>query len=422
MLTKLRSSQYVHHVAMLATGTAIAQAIPIAVSPILTRLYSPEEFGLLAIFMACAAVLSIIATGRYELAIMLPLDDKDAANLVVLTLKISAVISLFMLLIVVFFNVQLATLLGKQAIAPWLYVLPVTVFTLGAFQVFQFWCNRKAQYRRMSTNRMQQSAAIAIASVLLGWWRMGGGQIIANVFGQSISLLWLGRRVWREHHETFAQVTHVEQRRLARRYASHPLHLVPSHLIGAIALQIPVFLMTHVFSLATAGLFSLATRFVAVPTLLVADAIGSVYRQNISDAYNRHGEFRDIFKKTLCITSVLSLVPFTLLYVIAPSLFAFVYGEAWRVAGEYAQILVVASFFQFVFTPIDKGALVVGATQYIFGWHLTRLLALLALFIVACTVKLAIEQVLWLYVGINIMMYLTEGIVGFYLAKPRGSI
>ena len=132
MLTKLKArSEFSRNVFALMTGTTIAQAIPIAISPILTRIYTPEDFGVFALYMAIASILSVIATGRYELAIMLPKKDEDAINIAALSIIISFFVSFVSLLIVFVFNAQITNLLGNPEISNWLYFIPLTVLLTG---------------------------------------------------------------------------------------------------------------------------------------------------------------------------------------------------------------------------------------------------------------------------------------------------
>ncbi|HHD79092.1 MAG TPA: translocase, partial [Epsilonproteobacteria bacterium] len=139
------------------TGTSIAQAIPLAISPILTRIYTPEDFGIFALYMSVASMIAVTATGRYELAIMLPKKDDDAMNIVALSIVISFFVSFITLLIVFSFNAQITHLLGNPEISFWLYFIPITVLLTGIYQSFNYWINRKKEYGRLATNKVIQS-------------------------------------------------------------------------------------------------------------------------------------------------------------------------------------------------------------------------------------------------------------------------
>lgn len=419
LIRRIKTSHFAKNVAILFSGTAISQAIPIAVSPILTRIYTPDEFGLLAIYTACVTVLSVIATARFELAITLPDNHTDAANLVILTLKVCTLISLLFFIPIVLFGSDIATALGHERLAPWLYLLPLSVITTSAFSTFQFWYNRLSDYKIIAMNRVKHSLLTAAAQVGCGLGQLSGGLLIGSIIANLAFTSWVTQRLWQTHKIFFNQTDLQAQLRLAQRYSSHPKYIAPSQLIGVTAQQIPLLIISSVYSLTAVGFFSLAFRLVSLPTTLVASAIGDVYRQKIAEEYNQNGEFRATFLKTLIATATLALLPSLILYAAAPTLFALLFGESWRIAGEYAQILIISAYAQFIFTPIDKGALVVGANRYIFIWHCARLAALTALFFYATYQQPSIELILYLFALINITLYVVDGLVEYRLSGKQ---
>lgn len=144
MINKLKpKSDFSHNVLTLMTGTTIAQAIPIAISPILTRIYTPEDFGVFALFLAIVGFFSVIASGRYEQAILIPKKDEDAINIFALGFIIICSISLFLLIIILIFNNNITALLNNETISIWLYFIPLTVFFIGLFNLLVLFNNRK---------------------------------------------------------------------------------------------------------------------------------------------------------------------------------------------------------------------------------------------------------------------------------------
>lgn len=399
------------------TGTGLAQAIPIAITPILTRLYTPEDFGLVALFVACASILSTLATGRYEQAITLPESEIEAVNLFMLSLKVCAAFSLFLIIPIAVLNEWIALQLGNSEIAPWLYLLPISVMGLGTFNAMQMWLNRSSMYKQMSVNRLQNSGYNAVLNLGLGIIKLPGGQIWAATFGPLLAALSALRLVYRQDEQFFGKADWETQKILARRYQHHPKYMLPGQLIGVVAFQIPLLIMSSVYSLSVAGLFSLAYRLVVVPTSLIANAIGDVYRQRIAREYQEKGEFKAIYLKTVTTSAIIALPICVLMYVFSPTVFLVVFGKDWIQAGEYAQILVVAVYFQMTFTPIDKGSVLVGAIKYIFIWHLVRLLSFIGLYLISENFDLTVIHVLWIFVSINICLYSIEGLMGFVYAK-----
>jgi O-antigen/teichoic acid export membrane protein len=412
-------SRYARNVITLMTGTGLAQAIPIAITPILTRLYTPEDFGLVALYVACASVLSILATGRYEQAITLPESHKEAANLLVLSLKLCAAISLLLIIPIVVFNEWIVLKLGNSEMAPWLFLLPISVIGLGTFNAMQMWLNRCGLYKQMSLNRLQNSGYNAVINLSLGIIKLPAGQIWAASFGPLFAALTALRLAYRQDEQFFNQADWETQKRLARRYQNHPKHILPAQIIGAVAVQIPIFIMSSVYSLAVAGFFSMAYALVVIPTSLVASSIGDVYRKEISESYNKNGEFQSIYLSTIKRTSIIALPPFIIIYAVAPFLFKWVFGSAWQEAGEYAQILVVGAFFMFIFTAVDKGAVVIGATKYILAWHVVRLILMMALYIAAKYFNIEILNFLWLFVSMLTVLYVFNIAMEYKFSKKK---
>ncbi len=181
--------EFLKNAATLVSATVLAQFITIAVSPVLTRIYNAEDFGLLAVFMSIVSVLSIIATGRYEMAIMLPENEEDAADLLVLSLAIAFLFSLTILFFVHFFNEQIALASGVEEIKNWLYLVPLSVFLLGCFQAFNYWNNRQKLFAPIAKAKVIRTSATSVSATaiwLAGLVKTGGmvwGQIVGEFLG-----------------------------------------------------------------------------------------------------------------------------------------------------------------------------------------------------------------------------------------------
>lgn len=411
---RLTRGSFTWNVTVLAGGTALGQAISVLASLVLTRLYEPYDFGLLATYMAYVSIISVFSTGRYEMSITLPRSDTDAAGLVFVAIKICALISVLTLVLV-----PIVAKFANSEVIYWLYLLPLSVLAMGMNNIFQLWLNRRGKYQIMAIFRLLIPISTALVNILLGLIKVSGGLILGSIIGQAVPVIWVAWQIWLQDRLLFQGAGADVQKNMLRKYASLPAYIAPSHFIGTIALQIPVFIISHIYSLNEVGFFSLAYRVVTLPTLLVAGAIGDVYRERASKTYNDCGKFEGIFIKTLKTTTALALLLFVTLYFIVATLFPVLFGERWRIAGEYARILTISAFFQFIFTPVDKGALVVGATRYIFTWHSARMIMLLLLWFFAKYFGIPIRGVLWGLTAINVILYTIDGLVGIRFAKGQ---
>jgi len=375
----LPQSRYARNVLTLMTGTSLAQAIPIAISPILTRLYSPEQFGLFALYMAIVSIAVVLVTGRYEQAILLPRQERDAGHIAALVVLLSAVVSACLLLLVTLFNPQIALFLGDPKLAPWLYWVPASTFLVGAYQGLNYWSNRKAQYKRLAISRTVQSGSAALAQ--LSYARVEGlGLVGGQVTGQVLATSVMACLIWREDHRLIRTLRPLRSLALARKYINFPKYLIAAHSFNTASGQMPVLLLNALFSAAAAGFFTLTQRVMGAPITLVAGALGDVFRQEASQAYSHQGSCLAIYRKTLKRLLVISILPFLVFFFIAPDVFAFVFGGQWRVAGEYAQILTLKFFFDFVAGPLSAMFMIAQKQRLDLFWQVALIFAAIGSF------------------------------------------
>lgn len=417
MATLPHKSTYTKNVLTLMTGTSLAQAIPIAISPILTRLYSPEEFGRFAVYMAVAAIASILVTGRYELAILLPRQDRDALHIAALAITLNLAISGLLLAIVIFAAYPIANLLGDPALIPWLYWVPASTLLLGVYQSLNYWSNRKAQYKRLAISRTVQSGSAALVQLGSGNAGIGaaglvGGQIAGQVLATGV----LGRLIWSEDHGLIRTLRFPRMLALARRYINFPKYLIVAHGFNTASGQMPVLLLGGLFTTATAGFFSLTQRVMAAPMSLVANALGDVFRQEASQAYIHEGNCKTIYKKTFKRLLLISIAPFAAFFFLAPGLFAWIFGEQWRVAGEYAQILTPLAFMQFITSPLSSMFMIAEKQSLDLMWQIFLFLLVMASFFVGSTLESEISA-LGLFSAAYCVAYAINGYMTYSFAK-----
>ena len=359
--------------------------------------------------MAVTALVSAIATGRYELAIMLPKNDVDAANIVALTITVTSMISLVTLSVVMIYNTEITLLLGNPEISNWLYIVPLTVFLTGVYQSLNYWSNRKKHYKRLSTSRVLQSGTGAGASLSMGGAGFSsGGLIIGQIVGQSVATLVFWKMIWSDDGYIFKNIQKSRMIVLMKQYSKHPTFLTFSYGLSMVYSQIPIFFIGRVFDLTLLGFYSLAIRFIYLPGSLIATSIGDVFRQKATEEYHLTGRFDLLLIKTVKHTAVLSVIPFLILFFVADDVFAFVFGEPWKVAGEYAQILTISAFFSFIISPIDKAALITNQMGYIVKWHTAKFVSYAMLFFIGYVVDLNVHGILYGLVFVNIVFYLIE--------------
>ncbi|MDP2747779.1 lipopolysaccharide biosynthesis protein [Pseudomonas sp.] len=379
----LPKSSYARNVLTLMTGTSLAQAIPIAISPILTRLYSPEEFGRFALYMAVAMIAGVLVSGRYELAILLPRHDRDALHIAALAVALSIVISTMLLGFVIFYADSIASLLGDATLAPWLYWVPASTLLLGVYQSLNYWSNRKAQYKRLAISRTVQSGSAALGQLGCGYAGTGAvGLVAGQVSGQVLATGVLARLIWHEDRALIRALRPLRSFALAKKYINFPKYLIVAHGFNTASGQMPVLLLSALFATSAAGFFTLTQRVMAAPMSLVANALGDVFRQEASQAYICKGNCKEIYKNTFKRLLYISILPFAIFFIVAPDLFAWVFGEQWRVAGEYAQILTPMAFFQFITSPLSAMFMIAEKQSFDLYWQVFLFVSVVVSFLI----------------------------------------
>ena len=348
------------HVLTLMTGTTIAQAIPIAISPILTRLYSPSDFGALALFSSVVSIVAIIATGRYELAIMLPEEDDDAFNIFALSILISSVMSMLSLLIIFVFNSEISTLLGNKDISKWLYWVPFSVLLTGFYQAFNYWSSRKKQFERLAVSRISQSAFAATANLSFGYVGLGvSGLIGGSLIGQSCATGVLGWQVWRDDKSSTGSISKNSMMRNAKRYREFPLINSLHAFSDTVQTSGIVFVISAFFGSNILGFYSLTLKVLRMPLSLIGSSVSQVFFQKASQTYNDGGDLHVLLKKTMIKLSMIALPVLVIVVFFAPEIFALCFGKTWREAGLYAQILSPWIFINFIVSPISQIPIIV---------------------------------------------------------------
>lgn len=352
-IPNMRSS-FLRNVATLGTGTLVAQAIPILASVLLTRLYEPVAFGGLGFFLSMIAILGVLANGKYEFAILLPERDEDAFHIVCLCVSLIAVSASALLILFMFFQ----DVLGRLFHVSWTGMLPliaVGVFLAGLFRTLNLWFNRKTRYRVMAVSRMLQTGGTAVSAIILGMggW-MKGGLILGVLVGYGMAAGFLLLMFVIEDARYLRGIRVNAVLAQARGHADFPRFMILSSFMEITAIQLPLLLFPTLFGPVAAGYFALSHRVTRAPLGLIVRAVGDVFRQRASRAFASTEGCSRLFRTTAFTLTAMAIPLFVTLCIVSPSLFAFVFGESWRAAGEYTRILAFAYGLQFVANPLSS--------------------------------------------------------------------
>lgn len=344
-----RPGKFGRNVLILVTGTTIAKGISIAAIPILTRLYTPFDFGILGFYSSAVAVISVFATARYELAVLQCRNARDADHLVAGAMSLAAVFSAISLMGIVVWKDQLVLMIEVPEVGPWLYLVPVSVFFTACYQSLNYWLNRRQEYRRMGRNRVLQASLAASGNLGFGVMGYGVSGLILGQFIAQVATTWLLLKRFLAHS---AGIDKLRMMALFKRHVDYPKYDLPASSMNVLAQQAPNLLFTPLFGAVAAGHYFLIQRLFMLPVTLISSSIGSVFRQTATEQYQKTGSFLEIFWSVFRKLSLIA-VPLTIIFMlVSEDLFAIVFGAEWAIAGKYARILAPMFMLKFIISPL----------------------------------------------------------------------
>ncbi len=381
MKKKLKpKSEFSRNVLTLMTGTTIAQAIPIAISPILTRIYTPADFGIVALFMAIVSIFGSIANGRYELAIMLPQKDEDAINVFAAGLLINITLSLFLLIFIIFFHDKILFWLNSDKIGLWLYLIPITIFFVGLFNILNYYNTRKKNYKDIANAKIIKSIVLAFVQLSIGFIKQGA---IGLISGQILSQVVANGNLLKNIIDDKILLSHISFQKIkeeAKKYINFPKFSLAGTLANILSKQLLNILISLFFSVATLGFYALVQKILGLPSALIGGSIGQVFFQKATEEKNHTGQIKQSYLNTLRSSFFIALAVFGILYVSVEELFYWVFGPNWKIAGLYAKAVIPFFAIRFVYATISTTYSISNKLKLELIWQISMLIGIIFIF------------------------------------------
>lgn len=382
---KIGKSSFAYNVFILATGTAAAQVVTMALSPLITRLYGPEAFGIMGTFVALISIITPIAALTFPIAIVLPKRDSDAKKLIQLSLIIALVMSLVTLLILYVFHDPLTHILNLENIEPYLYLIPFVILFASLLQVIEQWLIRKKQFSTSSKATFLQSLIVNGGKVGVGlFYPFVSVLVFFSAFNQGLKALLLF--VFASNKINLKEIKLDKERggyrRIFKEYNDFPKYRAPEVFLNAISQNIPVLLLTSLFGHVSVGFYTIGKTVLALPSQLIGKSVGDVFYPRFAEAYKNEENLYPLVKKATLVMGLVGLVPFSIVVFFGPHLFSLVFGDSWKVAGEYARWIALWSYFGFMNKPSVMSLPVLSAQAFHLKYSVfmlvTRIVALVA--------------------------------------------
>lgn len=344
-------STFVSRVVSVLSGSVLAQAIAFGLTPLLSRLYTPEMFGVLGYFGAIAGLLALSSSLKFELAIVLPKEERDALSVVHLALALTTAVGLL-----VFMGVLTVRLLGQlpheslnvlENLYGWL--VPGVV-GIGYFQILGYWAARREDFKAIGVAAVVRTLGASGVQVLMGFLKVGAlGLVLGQVIGVVLATCFLVSRTMRSAASWKLDIGGMV--RLFKEHRKFPIYSAPTSFVNSLSQHLPTLLLAYFFGPVVVGFYWFAQKVMETPMSTLGGAVRQVYFQDIAKVKAEGQAVYPRWRRVTLSLAGLSLVPLVVLLVGGPWMFGFVFGDEWIVAGEYSRWLVLWVCAGFINSP-----------------------------------------------------------------------
>lgn len=398
-LGRIRRQFNVHRRGVLAIlgGTAAGQIVALAAAPILSRIYSPTDFGIFATCTAIIVTIGTVAAGRYELAVPLPSKEKHAQSLVFLGLTSACLVGIAGTAVVALAGTEIATRFGQARLMPWLWAVPISATAMGCSLVLSQLAIRHGRFKSIGRRNVLQQVTMVVGQIAGGLGGLKpGGLVIGFGFSYLASaaslLIGSGLRAADARQGRKFQ----DLRAVARRYWKFPAISGPSGLLNVLGLQLPVVLLAYWYGAHVAGWMSLTQRVLALPVTLIGTAVGQVYLSRLAVAIRGDvvaaARMFDRASRNLGGAACLALIA---LLALGPWVFPLVFGSQWANSGLYAQAMSVSLACQLVAAPLSQTLIVLERQRLQLAWDLSRVVSVATTLYIAHVAEWAPLAAVW---------------------------
>ena len=370
----LHHSLYLQHVLTHMTGTVVSQLLILCSAPILTRLYTPEDFGIFGLYFAVLAPFQVLASWRYELAIVLPQSDDDARCLMGLSFLLLSAMTVATALICFFWGPQITNLLTAPGLGKWLMFLPVSLFIVGLFNIFNYWSTRKNKFRHISIAKVLQSSSTLTGQLGTGVMLHSTvfGLLASSILGQAIGAITLIRQNLNKQNFNLSRDKIVA---VARRYWEIPLNTIQTAFLNTCSKSLLPIVISYFFGSYIVGIILLAERVLLAPMNLITKSIWEISHSRLGKL--AEAQKRELLNNVHKVVALAFAYPFAYVFMFSEYCATF-FGQQW----ENLNLIFPAFALMIYFNSISN------ATSYFVAFEKYKIESWIniALFVIKCSV------------------------------------
>jgi lipopolysaccharide exporter len=345
-------SAFLSNIIKLFSATLVGQVLGILITPVLSRLYSPADFGLFQLFLSIISVIAVISCLSYESAIILPEKNEDAANLVSLCLFLIGCTSIIVSVFFFVFSGFIEQIFNAPGFSHYVFLIPLGIVCNSLAFVLSYWMTRREEFGTMAKANITSSFTSRSVSIGFGVYSPSPfGLIFGTIINDATIIFMMLKKIIADFH-FFQQVSYEKIIHLAKRYKKFPQYNIGSELASSLSIQVTPLLLAVFFSPVIVGYYAMSYLVIRLPSKVIGNSIATVFFQKASEEKNRTGSVKNIVKSVNARLISIGIFPALLLIIIGPELFTVALGAQWATAGVYAQILAPVFFIVFISVPL----------------------------------------------------------------------
>ena len=413
-------NRLVRNILKLISGEGIGRAIGFMAAPIVTRLYTSSDFGMLAVFASLCALFYPFCTFKYTVAIPLHPNETVGINALAACLVILAVNTVILFTALFLYHSPILSLFSSEAIDSFSYYIPVAFLFSGLADALSYFSTRYRNFSIIAKVTVVQRAIGALTKIVLGLLHLNVvGLLIGNILAESGGLSLYIRTYWRRLKENASKVTTGKIRFVLKRYIEFPSYRLPSQILQNASGSIPVLYFAWQYGTGVTGLISLAITMLSAPVGIVCTSVGKAFYGEIA-SLGRKGneEIAALTVRIMIRLLAISIVPFTLIICFGPWIFKTLFGPEWSQSGIYARYLCLYLIFRFVYSPVSDGIFNVFEQQkLLFRLETFRFIIVAASLLISYCFNLTVTHTVVIYSLALTIQYILSNILVFHILR-----
>lgn len=397
----------------LFSGSTLAQVIPFLFAPLLSRIFSTEDYAIYGLYIAILEVLAIIIAGRYELTIILPKQNGDAVHLAFGALFIALISSACVLVLTLIFNDSISETLNNPGLAPFLYFLPLSLIFYAITRVLNNYLIRHKKFTAIAKYKLSHKTGEAFSAAGLGWMKWSNGLIFGDIIGRFLLAVLTIRSALKAGLKN-PKISWQQIKKQLYIYREFPLYNSFPAVFNSLATLLPVFLISRFYDEQLLGSFNFSRMILVAPLALISTSVSQILSQKLAQLYNEKKSILPFILPVGMVLSLLAILMIALLYPFADVLFAFIFGQEWKTAGEITSVLVFAFALQFVLTALYPIFFILKSIKISSAWQVLYFIMIASLFFME---NLAFFDFLKTFVYLNLICFVIYGALIYFVIR-----